>query len=134
MIEPAVMVYNTSTFNTTTIKIKPQDLSIVKTLFRKEPASTAIDYSFLDEMVEKQYLKDRITMSLFNSIYRTGHPRVLPGIVWPCGSDYRSAKQGNRYPESFRRNRSTTVFSDDEGFYQAFIWAVLIALPIAGIR
>ena len=35
-IEPVVMLYNTLPINTTTVKIKPRDLSLVKTDLQKE--------------------------------------------------------------------------------------------------
>ena len=67
LIEPLILVYNTSRANTTTIKIKQSDLPLVKKLFRENLPSTPIDYSFYDEIVNKQYLNDRMTMSLFNA-------------------------------------------------------------------
>ena len=67
LIEPLVMVYNSSRANTTTIKIKPHDLPVVKTLFKKYLPTVPMDYSFYDEILNKQYLNDQITMSLFNA-------------------------------------------------------------------
>ncbi len=67
LIDPLIMVYNSSHANTTTIKIKPRDLPMVKTLFKKYLPSVPIDYSFYDEILDKQYLNDRMTMSLFNA-------------------------------------------------------------------
>ena len=68
LIEPLILVYNSSRANTTTIKIKPSDLPMVKTLLKKNLPSVPIDYSFYDEIVNKQYLNDRMTMSLFNAL------------------------------------------------------------------
>jgi putative ABC transport system permease protein len=59
VIEPVVMVYNTFPINTTTVKIKPGDLPVVKALFKKNLPEVPINYSFFDEIVGKQYLKDR---------------------------------------------------------------------------
>jgi putative ABC transport system permease protein len=67
LIEPLIMVYNSSRANTTTIKIKPRDLPMVKTLFKKYLPTVPIDYSYYDEILNKQYLNDRMTMSLFNA-------------------------------------------------------------------
>jgi putative ABC transport system permease protein len=67
LIEPLILIYNTSRANTTTVKIKPRDLPLVKTLFKKNLPSVPIDYSFYDEILNKQYLNDRMTMSLFNA-------------------------------------------------------------------
>jgi putative ABC transport system permease protein len=66
LIDPLILVYNISASNNTTVKIKPRDLPTVKALFKKNLPDIPIDYSFIDEMVNKQYLKDRMTMSLFN--------------------------------------------------------------------
>jgi putative ABC transport system permease protein len=67
LIEPLILVYNSSRANTTTIKIKPSDLPLVKTLFKKYLPTVPIDYSFYDEIINKQYLNDRMTMSLFKA-------------------------------------------------------------------
>lgn len=65
VIEPLALVYNTFPANTTTIRIKPSALPEIKTLYKKYLPSSPFDYSFVDEMIEKQYQKDHITMSLF---------------------------------------------------------------------
>ena len=131
-IEPVVMVYNESTFNTTTIKIRPADLSIVKTLFRKNLPTTPVDYSFLDEVVEKQYVKDRITMSLFNSF--TGL-----GILVSCLGLYglvaliavqRTKEIGIRKVLGATLQQLFSLMSKD--FLKLLCWALLIALPVAG--
>lgn len=67
LIEPLILVYNSSRANTTTIRIKPGDLPMVKTLFKKNLPNVPISYSFYDEIINKQYLNDRMTMSLFNA-------------------------------------------------------------------
>jgi putative ABC transport system permease protein len=132
-IEPVVMVYNESTFNTTTIKIKPGDLSIVKTLFRKNLPTTPMDYSFLDEIVEKQYVKDRITMSLFNSF--TGL-----GILVSCLGLYglvaliavqRTKEIGIRKVLGATLQQLFSLMSKD--FLKLLCWALIIALPVAGL-
>ncbi len=67
LIEPLIMVYNSSLANTTTIKIKQSDLPLVKKLFKKNLPASPMDYSFYDEILNKQYINDRMTMSLFNA-------------------------------------------------------------------
>jgi putative ABC transport system permease protein len=67
LIEPLILVYNSSRANTTTIKIKLRDLPLVKTIFKKNLPTVPIDYSFYDEIINKQYLNDQVTMSLFNA-------------------------------------------------------------------
>jgi len=67
LIEPLILIYNSSRANTTSIKIKPRDLPLVKTLFKKNLPTVPINYSFYDEILNKQYLNDRMTMSLFNA-------------------------------------------------------------------
>ncbi|HVG11571.1 MAG TPA: ABC transporter permease, partial [Flavisolibacter sp.] len=66
LVEPLVLVYNTFPANTTTVKINPKKLPIVKALYEKNFPSLPFDYSFFDERIKKQYHKDKITMSLFN--------------------------------------------------------------------
>ncbi len=65
LIEPLVMVYAAPTANTTTVKIKPVNLPIVKELFKKYFPAIPFDYAFVDTRIDSQYQKDRMTMSLF---------------------------------------------------------------------
>jgi putative ABC transport system permease protein len=67
LIEPLVLVYNNSRANTTTIKIKPRDLPKVIAIFKQYLPSVPVNYSFYDEIINKQYLNDRMTMVLFNA-------------------------------------------------------------------
>ena len=67
IIEPLVMVYNIFPVNTTTVKIKPKDLPVVSTLYKKAFPALPFDYAFFDEIINKQYQKDKITMTLFNA-------------------------------------------------------------------
>ena len=118
VIAPLVMIYNTTPINITTVKIKPRDLALVKTVFKKNFPEIPIDYSFLDDIVEKQYTKDRITMSALQFIYAAGHPGFLSRFVWTGGTDCDSAHEGDQYPESIGCHTSTIVFSDDKGFFK----------------
>ncbi len=133
VIEPVVMVYNTFPINTTTVKIKPRDLPVVKALFKKNLPEVPIDYSFVDEMVAKQYQKDRITMSLFNSF-------TILAILVSCLGLYglvaliavqRTKEIGLRKVLGASLNQLFYLFTKD--FMKLIFWALLIALPIAGI-
>jgi putative ABC transport system permease protein len=67
IIEPLVLVYNTGPWlNTTTIRIRPKDMPIVETLYKKHFPSLYFDYAFFDEILDQYYRQDRITMNLFN--------------------------------------------------------------------
>lgn len=133
VIEPAILVYNTSTFNTTTVKIKPENLPLVKSLFKKNLPEVPIDYSFMDEVVEKQYTKDRITMSLFNSF-------TLLAILVSCLGLYglvaliaiqRTKEIGIRKVLGATLDQLFSLMTGD--FVKLIGWAILVALPVAGI-
>ncbi len=133
VIEPVVMVYNTFPINTTTVKIKPKDLPIVKTLFKKYLPEVPINYSFVDEMVAKQYEKDRITMSLFNAF-------TMLAIFVSCLGLYglvtliavqRTKEIGVRKVLGASLNQLFSLMTKD--FMKLIFWALLISLPIAGI-
>ena len=133
VIEPLAMVYNTFPINTTTVKIKPRDLPVVKTLFKKDLPEIPFDYSFFDEIVGKQYLKDRITMSLFNTF-------TILAILVSCLGLYglvaliavqRTKEIGVRKVLGASLNQLFYLFTKD--FMKLIFWALIIALPIAGI-
>lgn len=131
-VEPVAMVYNTFPINTTTIKIKPVDLAIVKKLFKKNLPETPIDYSYFDEIVGKQYLKDRITMSLFNAF-------TLLAILVSCLGLYglvaliavqRTKEIGIRKVMGATLRQLLSLMTKD--FVKLICWSLIIALPIAG--
>ncbi len=133
VIEPVVMVYNTFPINTTTIKMKPKDLPIVKALFKKNLPEVPINYSFVDEMVAKQYQRDRITMSLFNAF-------TMLAILVSCLGLYglvtliavqRTKEIGVRKVLGASLKQLFSLMTKD--FMKLIFWALLIALPIAGI-
>lgn len=133
VIEPVVMVYNTFPINTTTVKMKPKDLPIVKALFKKNLPEVPIDYSFVDEMVAKQYQKDRITMALFNAF-------TTLAILVSCLGLYglvtliavqRAKEIGVRKVLGASLKQLFSLMTKD--FMKLIFWALLIALPIAGI-
>jgi putative ABC transport system permease protein len=67
VVEPLVLISNTLRASTTTVKIKPRDLPIVKALFKTNFPALPFDYSFFDDIINKEYQQDKITMSLFNN-------------------------------------------------------------------
>jgi putative ABC transport system permease protein len=133
LIEPLVLVYNITPANTTTIKINPQDLPIVKVIFKKNFPAIPIDYSFFDEIINKQYKKDRMTMSLFNNF-------TILAIFVSCLGLYglvamitvqRTKEIGIRKVLGASMNQLLSLLTKD--FLKLVCWALLIALPIAGI-
>jgi putative ABC transport system permease protein len=133
VVEPVVMVYNTTPINTTIVKINPRDLSIVKTLFKKNLPEIPIDYSFVDEIVEKQYEKDRITMSLFNSF--TLLAIVISGLglygLVSLIAIQRTKEVCIRKVVGASLAQLFILLSKD--FLKLVFWAFVIALPVAGI-
>jgi putative ABC transport system permease protein len=132
VIEPLVMVYNTFPMNTTTVKIKPRDLPVVRALYIKYLPDVPIDYSFFDEIVGKQYLKDRITMSLFNAF-------TMLAILVSCLGLYglvtlitvqRTKEIGIRKVLGATVNQLFTLMTKD--LVKLVFWALVIALPLAG--
>ena len=131
-IEPIAMVYNTTPINTTTIKIKPVDLPIVKTLFKKNLPETPIDYSYFDEIIGKEYVKDRMTMSLFNAF------TVLAIFVSSLGlyglvaliAVQRTREIGIRKVLGATLRQLLSLMTKD--FVKLICWALIISLPIAG--
>jgi putative ABC transport system permease protein len=132
-IEPLAIVMNIFPANTTNIKVKPKDLPLVKGLFKQHFSSLPFDYSFMDESVEKQYVKDRITMRLFN--YFT----VLAVFISCLGlyglvaliSVQRTKEIGIR---KVLGASILHLFSlQAKGYLTLVCWALAIALPVAGI-
>jgi putative ABC transport system permease protein len=132
-IEPLVMIYNTSAANTTTIKIKPRDLPIVKEIFKRNLPTVPLDYSFFDELISKQYQKDKVTMSLFNAftilaIFVSG--MGLYGLVSLIVVQ-RTKEIGIRKVLGASLQQLFSLMSSD--FIKLVFWGLLIALPIAGL-
>jgi putative ABC transport system permease protein len=132
MIEPVALVYNTGPISTTTIKIRPGDLPLVKTLFKNNLPETPMDYSFIDEMVEKQYAKDRVTMSMFNSF--TGLAIIISclglyGLV-SLISIHRIKEISIRKVLGATFRQLLSLMTKD--FLKLLSWSVFIALPVAG--
>ena len=132
IVEPLVMVYNLNPISTTTVKIKPADLPLVKEIFKKNFPAIPIDYSFFDEIVNKQYQQDKITMSLFNDF-------TILAIFVSCLGLYglvalivvqRTKEISIRKVLGATLNQLLSLLTKD--FVKLVFWALLIALPIAG--
>jgi len=133
LVEPLILVYNFFPANTTTIKIKPADLPVVKGIFKAHLPSIPMEYSFFDEIVNKQYQQDRITMSLFNDF-------TILAIFISCLGLYglvsliavqRTKEISIRKVLGASLSQLLTVLS--KGFIKLVCWALIIALPIAGL-
>jgi len=133
LVEPLILIYNTFPANTTTVKIKPGDLGIVKDLYKKNFPAIPFDYSFFDEIVNKQYQSDRITMSLFNGF-------TILAIFVSCLGLYglvaliavqRTKEIGIRKVLGASLKQLLSLMTKD--FVKLVIIALIIALPIAGI-
>jgi|SRR5450432_289148 len=133
LIEPLVMIYNTTPANTTTIKMNARDLPMLKELFKENFPTVPIDYSFLDELVNKQYVKDRITMTLFNDF-------TVLAIFVSCLGLYglvaliavqRTKEIGVRKVLGASISQLLSLMAKD--FVKLVFWALVIALPISGM-
>lgn len=132
VIEPLAIVMNTFPANTTTVKIQPKDIGIVKTIYKKHFPLLPFDYAFMDESVEKQYAKDRITMQLFNYF-------TILAVFISCLGLYGlvSLLSVQRVKEIGIRKvlgaSLASLFSlQAKGYLQLVCWALAFALPVAG--
>ena len=133
LIEPLVLIYNTSPANTITVKIKPADLPIVKALYKKNFPATTFDYAFFDEIVSNQYRQDEITMSLFKDF-------TILAIIISCMGLYglvaliavqRTKEIGIRKVLGASVSQLLSLLTKD--FLKLVLWALIIALPLAGL-
>jgi len=132
VIEPLVMVYNTTPINITSVKINPQYLSLVKNTYTQYFPAIPIDYSFFDDIINKQYEKDRMTMSLFNDF-------TILAVFISCLGLYglvsliavqRTKEIGIRKVLGASLSQLLAVLS--KGFVTLVCWALVVALPVAG--
>ena len=133
LVEPLVMVYNNVSTNITTVSVSPENLAIVKNIYKQYFPAMPIDYSFFDEIISRQYEKDRITMSLFNNF-------TLLAIFISCLGLYglvslitihRTKEIGIRKVLGASLSNLLLVLSKD--FVKLVIVALMIALPVAGL-
>lgn len=66
-VEPLVLVYSHMTPNSLMLKIKPEHLSVVKSLWQNHYPEFPFEYSFLDATLNLQYQKEALMMKLFNA-------------------------------------------------------------------
>ena len=134
LVEPLVLICNTPVNDyTTTIKIQARDLPLVTATFKQYFPSLPIDYAFFDDIVNKRYEKDRITMSLFN-VFTVLAIFVsclgLYGLVALIAAQ-RTKEIGIRKVLGAELGQLLSVMSKD--FLRLMCFALIIALPIAGI-
>jgi putative ABC transport system permease protein len=66
IIEPLVMVYNTSPPASVMVKTKPENLASIENAWKNHYPDFPFEYRFLDSTFEAQYRKDGVMMTLFN--------------------------------------------------------------------
>jgi putative ABC transport system permease protein len=113
--------------------MNPQHLPELKEIYKQYFPAIPIDYAFFDEIISRQYEKDRITMSLFNYF-------TLLAIFISCLGLYglvslitlhRTKEIGIRKVLGASFANLMIVLSKD--FVQLVIVALAIALPVAGL-
>jgi putative ABC transport system permease protein len=132
MVEPLVMVYNKFPVNTISVRIKQGSLPVVKQLFQQYFQDRPIDYAFFDEMVNKQYSKDKVTRALFTDF-------TILAIFVSCLGLYglvalvaaqRTKEIGTRKVLGASLGQLLALLTKD--FMKLLLWALVIALPVAG--
>lgn len=133
LVEPLIMIYNDVPTNIATVNISPQNLPIVKNVYKQYFPAIPINYSFFDEIISSQYEKDRVTMSLFNNF-------TILAIFISCLGLYglvslivihRTKEIGIRKVLGASLSNLLLVLSKD--FVKLVFIALIIALPVAGI-
>src|SRR5690606_1639867 len=137
IIEPLVLIYSSISenelANVTTIKIKPSDLPLIKAIFKKNFPGALFDYTFVDESINNQYRQDQMTMSLFKIF-------TLLAIFVSCLGLYglvalisvqRAKEIGIRKVLGASLKQLLSLLTKD--FLKLALWALVIALPIAGL-
>lgn len=131
IIEPLVLVYNTSSWlNTTSIRIRPKDLPVVEALYKKHFPSLYFDYAFFDDILNQYYRQDQITMRLFNQF------TILAIFISSLGlyglvslvTAYRTKEIGVRKVFGASISQLFSLLSKD--FLVLIIIALVIALPL----
>ena len=65
-VEPLVLIYNTFPASTVLVKVRPEHLPLVQSIWKSTFPEYPCDYSFLDSAFDAQFRKDRLMMTLFN--------------------------------------------------------------------
>jgi len=133
LVEPLVMVYNNVPTNITTVNMSPKNLPILKNIYQQYFPAIPIDYSFFDEIVSRQYEKDRITMSLFNKFTALAIFISCLGLYGLVSliAIHRTKEIGIRKVLGASFPDLLLVLSKD--FIKLVFVALAIALPVAGI-
>jgi putative ABC transport system permease protein len=133
LVEPLIMIYNDVPTNIATVNMSPQNLPIIKNIYKQYFPAIPINYSFFDEIIGRQYEKDRVTMSLFNNF-------TILAIFISCLGLYglvsliaihRTKEIGIRKVLGASLSNLLLVLSKD--FVKLVFIALIIALPVAGI-
>lgn len=133
LVEPLIMMSKDAPTHITTVKAGPENLAIIKKIYKQYFPAIPIDYSFFDEIVSRQYEKDRITMLLFNNF-------TVLAIFISCMGLYglvsliaihRTKEIGIRKVLGASLSNLLVVLSGD--FMKLVFMALMIALPVAGV-
>ncbi|TAG19379.1 MAG: ABC transporter permease [Cytophagia bacterium] len=131
-VEPIAIVYhNTRPLRTVMLKIQPKNLAVVKTTWQSHYANFPLEYTFLDEMFDKQYHKDQLMMLLFNTFaFLTVFVSCL-GLfsLVIFAAETRTKEIGIRKVLGASILQITTLISKD--FLKLVMIAFVIASPIA---
>jgi putative ABC transport system permease protein len=133
LVEPLALVYNDVPTNIATVNISPQHLPVLQNIYKQYFPAIPIDYAYFDEIISRQYEKDRITMSLFN------HFTILAIFISCLGlyglvsliAIHRTKEIGIRKVLGASLSNLLLVLSKD--FVKLVFFALIIALPVAGI-
>ena len=134
IVEPLIMAYNNNPryFNSPTIKINPEYLPAVRKLYKKYFPLLPFEYEFYDDIMAKRYENDRVSMTLFKNF-------TLFAIFVSCLGLYgfvslitvqRRKEIGIRKVLGATVNQLFALMTKD--FIKLVIWALIIALPVAG--
>jgi len=132
-IAPMVLIYKTDLRTAVLVKTQPQVLSRLKGLWQHYFPSLPFDYSFMDESFNQQYKQDRITLLLFNVF--TGLAIFISclglyGLV-SLMTVQRTKEIGVRKVLGASLGQLVALFTTD--LVKLVGWAMLVALPLAGI-
>lgn len=133
LVEPLVMIYNDKPTNIATVQTNLQTLPVLKAIYKQHLPDVPIDYSFFDEIINRQYEKDRVTMWLFNNF-------TILAIFISCLGLYglvsliaiqRTKEIGIR--KVLGASLYNLLFMLSKDFVRLVLIALGIALPVAGV-
>lgn len=133
MIAPLILAYETQTIEEIDIRMRPEDLPKVKSVWSTFYPDLPFAYTFLSEDFRRQYDQDRITMNLFSAF-------TLLAILVSCLGlyglisitvIYRTKEIGVRKILGASLQRLVTLLIRDS--VGLIVLAYCIALPLAGL-